>query len=93
MTPLEIQGGDKSPHSDEKLPRSIILFLFLVAILASPVGAEVKPADDAPQPSPPEKSATMFRVPAGFRIQLVASEPLLADPTCVAFDAQGRLFV
>ena len=34
-----------------------------------------------------------FHLPQGFRIELVASEPLIGDPVAMAFDAQGRLFV
>ena len=34
-----------------------------------------------------------FRVKAGFRIELVASEPMIAAPVALAFDENGRLFV
>ena len=34
-----------------------------------------------------------FVCPDGFRLELVASEPLVQDPTCVAFDERGRMFV
>jgi hypothetical protein len=53
----------------------------------------IKPAADAPQPLAPEESARRFHLPLGFRIELVASEPHLADPTDMAFDARGHLFV
>ena len=66
-----------------------------VAVLGSSVagGADIQPAKDAPQPFSPEQSAARMQLPEGFRIELVASEPLVAEPTCVAFDADGRLFV
>lgn len=35
----------------------------------------------------------MIRVPKGLRVEVAASEPLLADPTDMAFDAKGRMFV
>ena len=54
---------------------------------------QIEPAKDAPRPSPPEESLKHFRVAKGFRVELVASEPLLADPSSIAFDARGRLFV
>lgn len=58
------------------------------------IGAgEIRPAADAPQPLSPEDSAQRFQLPPGFRIECVASEPLVADPTDAAFDAHGRLFV
>jgi len=57
------------------------------------LGAEIKPRADAPQPRPPEESIKLFQLSEGFRIELAAAEPLLDDPTAMAFDAQGRLFV
>jgi putative membrane-bound dehydrogenase-like protein len=42
--------------------------------------------------SPKEELAT-FRVPKGFRVELVASEPEVIDPVAMAFDEQGRLYV
>ena len=54
---------------------------------------EVQPADDAPQPLTPAESAKRIRLPDGFRMDLVASEPLIQDPSCVAFDEFGRLLV
>jgi putative membrane-bound dehydrogenase-like protein len=53
----------------------------------------VKPAADAPQPLSPAQSAAKIHMPDGFRIDLVASEPLIADPSSIAFDERGRLFV
>ncbi len=41
----------------------------------------------------PEAALKSFRLPAGFRIELVASEPLIGDPVALDFDAQGRLWV
>src|SRR5918912_50721 len=55
--------------------------------------AEIRPAADAPKPKGPAESRRCFRLPEGFEVELVASEPLLAEPTGIAFDAQGRLFV
>ena len=55
--------------------------------------APIQPAGDAPQPMSPSKSAAAIKLPAGFRIELVASEPVVTDPSCIAFDEKGRLFV
>lgn len=47
-------------------------------------------------PSPPlapEEALETFRLPEGFRIELVASEPLITDPVEIAFDATGLLYV
>ncbi len=55
--------------------------------------AEIPKPDDAPQPKSPEESRKCFSLPEGFRIDLIASEPLIRDPSCVAWDENGRLFV
>jgi putative membrane-bound dehydrogenase-like protein len=34
-----------------------------------------------------------FRLPKGFRAELVAREPNIVDPVAIAFDEEGRLFV
>ena len=34
-----------------------------------------------------------FRLPPGFRLELVASEPLVQNPVAMAFDPDGRLYV
>src|SRR3982750_4627447 len=39
----------------------------------------------APAPAP--------RPPAGYRVELVAAEPLVQDPVAVDFDADGRMYV
>ena len=54
---------------------------------------EVQKASDAPQPMSPAESASKMRLPEGFRIELVASEPVIQEPSCIAFDELGRMFV
>jgi putative membrane-bound dehydrogenase-like protein len=44
-------------------------------------------------PFAPRDAVTTFRLPQGFRIELVAAEPQVADPVAMAFDTQGRIFV
>jgi hypothetical protein len=34
-----------------------------------------------------------FVLPPGFRIEVVATEPLVQDPVMMAFDARGRIWV
>jgi len=41
----------------------------------------------------PEEAIKTLQVAPGFRIELVASEPLVFDPVAMAFDADGRLWV
>lgn len=53
------------------------------------------PADKIP-PAPvlsPEEALNRFKVPEGFRVELVASEPLIEAPVLMQFDPDGRLWV
>ncbi len=49
--------------------------------------------DDAPKPYSPEKAASLFKLPAELQMELVASEPLIREPSGVCWDQKGRLFV
>ena len=55
--------------------------------------AEIPKPLDTPQPYSPEESVKKFKLPEGFRMELVAAEPLVTEPVCTAFDEKGRLFV
>lgn len=77
------------------LPAAVVSLLVVapwVGSVRSDVN-EIVPRSDAPKPRSPEESQRLFRLRDGFRIELVASEPLLADPTAITFDAQGRIYV
>jgi mono/diheme cytochrome c family protein/glucose/arabinose dehydrogenase len=41
----------------------------------------------------PEESIRLMELAAGFRVELVAAEPLVQDPISFAFDRRGRLWV
>ncbi|MGB2713098.1 MAG: PVC-type heme-binding CxxCH protein [Vicinamibacterales bacterium] len=58
------------------------------------LGLEVDPRDipDIP-PVEPEHALETFRIKQGFRLELVAHEPLVVDPIQLAFDEDGRLYV
>src|SRR5882672_12957653 len=62
----------------------------LVAALAA---AQIPAPTDAPKPRSPEESAAAFKLPDGFRMEVVASEPLIASPSAVCWDERGRMFV
>ena len=51
------------------------------------------PPEDGPQPLTPQQAIASFRLPSGFRIELVAAEPLIREPTGVCWDQRGRLYV
>ncbi len=61
--------------------------------LATFVHAEIPHPDDAPKPLPPAESAKQFVLPAGMKIRLLASEPLIREPSGVCWDDKGRCFV
>ncbi len=42
---------------------------------------------------PPDESLKTFELTDGFRMELVAAEPLVQSPVAAAFDADGNLFV
>ena len=44
-------------------------------------------------PRSPEESLACFEIEPGFRIELVAAEPIVKDPVAVDFDHRGRMFV
>jgi putative membrane-bound dehydrogenase-like protein len=44
-------------------------------------------------PVAPEKALATFQIQHGFRLQLVAAEPLVASPVDACFDENGRMYV
>src|ERR1700759_1442210 len=55
--------------------------------------ADPKPGLPPVGPLAPRDEQATFRLPAGFRADLVACEPDGIDPVAMAFDEQGRIFV
>ncbi len=47
----------------------------------------------APASNEGQMAIAGFRLPAGLKIELVAAEPLLANPVAFCFDEQGRIYV
>ena len=46
-----------------------------------------------PVPLSPEEALKTFKLPPGFHIECVASEPLVEDPIAMSFDADGKMWV
>src|SRR5215510_6462060 len=55
--------------------------------------AQIPKPTDAPKPMTPEESAAAFKLPDGFHLEVVASEPLIASPSGVCWDERGRMFI
>ena len=51
------------------------------------------PAATAAPPLSPADALRTFRLPPGYRLELVASEPLVVDPVWMDIDPDGRLWV
>lgn len=85
-----------------RLSLSIAVSLSLAAILFAQAPKD-QPADSIDKdysaelprikPTEPDQAAATFTVAKGFRIDLVAAEPLLADPVAICFDEHLRMFV
>lgn len=72
------------------------LWLALASVLACQVGLcadepyRPKVAEASPEA---ELALHRFRIPEGWRAELVAAEPALANPVAFCFDEQGRIYV
>ncbi|MBB5034345.1 PVC-type heme-binding CxxCH protein [Prosthecobacter vanneervenii] len=60
---------------------------------AGPEKVELKFKLPPPTPLSWEEEMKTFKIEKGFRIELVASEPMIESPIAVSFDDQGRLYV
>jgi mono/diheme cytochrome c family protein/glucose/arabinose dehydrogenase len=68
----------------------MIKFIFTLVsfiIISATFNSEIAPVN-----SPEQEKATFF-LEKGMKIQLVAAEPMVQDPVCISFDADGRLWV
>ena len=67
------------------------------AAAAEDVPKEAAPSRHAARIAPAsqegEEAIRRFRVPKGFKVELVAAEPLLANPVAFCIDEQGRFYV
>lgn len=87
----------------------LISRLSILALAASLAGSAMAQQGDKPgevqkllvpkeliPPSPvltPDQALKAFKVESGFRVELVAAEPLVHDPVAMTFDARGRIWV
>jgi putative membrane-bound dehydrogenase-like protein len=67
--------------------------LAVLPLLLPVLSAEPPPGKPPAGPLSPKEELATFRVPKGFRVELVAAEPEVVDPVAMAFDEDGRLFV
>lgn len=73
--------------------------LSLSSTIAQAPGADAGEAEYEPYaglevpPLPPEQALKTFNLPQGFRIEVVAHEPMITSPVAMDIDADGRLWV
>ena len=64
---------------------------------AGPGGQDNTGADFSPKPAiqarTPEEEAKGFLLPAGYRLELVASDPEINNPAVVEWDGNGRMYL
>jgi putative membrane-bound dehydrogenase-like protein len=71
--------------------RALALLAFLLSAHAA--SAQIPVPADTPKPLTPAESAKAVKLPPGFRLEAIASEPLIREPTAMCWDERGRLFV
>lgn len=50
-------------------------------------------ANPDPTPLSPEETIKKIQLPPGYRVEVVASEPMVQEPVAMAWDGNGRLYV
>ena len=58
--------------------------------ISRPSVADAKPIYT---PQTPEETIKSISVPEGYKLELVASEPMIEEPVAISWDPNGRLFV
>ena len=64
---------------------SIFLFVLLMA--------GCKPQPSSPFSESAESALSTFKLPPGFKIELIAADPLISDPVDMTIDEEGRMYV
>jgi mono/diheme cytochrome c family protein/glucose/arabinose dehydrogenase len=60
---------------------------------AGPAQFEIKFKLPPPKPLTPEEALASFKVAPGFKVELVAAEPMVEVPIAMSWDEQGRMYV
>src|SRR5437763_16155762 len=57
------------------------------------IGAAEQDALEYPPPKSPQESLAAIQTKPGFKVELVATEPLIVDPVAIDWGADGKLWV
>ncbi len=71
---------------------ALATLLTLQPLLRAQAEPEFSPVPPV-QARTPQEEAKTFLLPPGYRLELLVSEPDIAEPMGMAFDAKGRLYV
>ena len=71
--------------------RRLFCFYLSFAFVLSACKRESGPTMDSPVP--PKDAVATFELEPGFKIELIAAEPLVADPVAMEIDENGNLYV
>src|SRR3954470_2459944 len=77
--------------------RSLSIAAVLVALVparyALSHGTETPARADGAPVLPRARTMASYHLPAGYKLELVAAEPLVQDPVAIDFDPDGRMYV
>jgi putative membrane-bound dehydrogenase-like protein len=71
--------------------RSLVLLALLCSTRAG--SAQIPVPTDTPKPMSVAESAKAVKLPPGFKLEIVAAEPLVREPSNMCWDERGRLFI
>lgn len=71
----------------------LLLAIAVDHLAADEPKSERKSPEVSAQPTSPEQAASNMTVPAGFRVTVFASEPVIRQPIAMTTDSRGRLWV
>jgi hypothetical protein len=93
-------------QATKRTPDNALLFVILLTTILNacsndkpatplPSFSERKVVDTNPpvKPLSPEESIKRTLLPPGFRMELVASEPMVQEPVAICWDGNGRMYV
>jgi hypothetical protein len=104
--PLALTGGFEVMLVESRQP-NLVAWLVAIIVIANPMHPvqaqqsmpSTKPASarnwTLPPTAPlsPEDEIKTFRIMPGYRVELIAAEPLVHDPIAMSIDPHGRLWV
>jgi putative membrane-bound dehydrogenase-like protein len=92
------EGGGAMIYYDLPVPFAPGLEAKIVSAVKEPIGQQFPPQFDpqktgGTRPLSPQQSLAAVRTKRGLRVDLVAAEPLVADPVALAFGPDGKVWV